>query len=116
MTSELLNRLAERGCAVQDRLDETFMGNEALYEKLLRRLATSDACMRMIEAFSSSDVESLFTAAHELKGLYATLGLTPLFAKCSEIVEIARTGSLDGIGKLLAELHSEHDEYLAFIG
>ena len=116
MTSELLTRLADCGCAVQDRLDETFMGNEALYERLLRRLATSDAFERMTDAFSTGDVETLFSASHELKGLYATLGLTPLFDKCSEIVEVARSGSLDGLGKMLSDLRLAHSEFITLIG
>ncbi|MCR5751971.1 MAG: Hpt domain-containing protein [Kiritimatiellae bacterium] len=116
MTSELLTRLAERGCAVQDRLDETFMGNEALYEKLLRRLAASDTIARMTDAFAVGDVETLFSASHELKGLYATLGLTPLFVMCSDIVEIARTGTLEGIGQKLSDLRTGHNEFLELIG
>ena len=52
----------------------------------------------------------VFEASHELKGVYASLGLTPLYDVCSEIVEIARAGGLDGVADLLPSLEEMHAE------
>ena len=54
--------------------------------------------------------------SHNLKGLYASLGLTPLHALCSEIVEIARAGGLNGAEERLVRLEKLHAEVLALLG
>ena len=67
----------------------------------------------MRTAFDAKDAKSLFEASHELKGVYASLGLTPLYDLCSEIVEIARAGGLDGVaraGRKEAELPDERKQ------
>jgi len=64
----------------------------------------------MRTAFDAKDAKSLFEASHELKGVYASLGLTPLYDLCSEIVEIARAGGLDGVADLLPSLEEMHAE------
>ena len=55
----------------------------------------------------------MFQASHELKGIYASLGLTPLYEPCSEIVEIARAGGLDGVEELMEQLDELHAEVVA---
>lgn len=69
----------------------------------------------MREAFEAKDPAELFASSHNLKGLYASLGLTPLHALCSEIVEIARLGGLDGVSDRLARLEGLHGEVVAII-
>ena len=61
---------------------------------------------------SISRCAALFSASHALKGLYASLALTPLHAICSEIVEIARAGSTEGVAERLERLEKMHREVL----
>lgn len=109
-SNSLLTTLSEFGCDVKGTIDKTFMGNEAFYLKMFAKLPTNDAIVRMRKAFEAKDAKALFEASHELKGVYASLGLTPLHGICSEIVEIARAGGLDGVGDLLPQLEEMHAE------
>lgn len=115
MESKLLNDLAARGCAVMESLEETFMGNEAFYVKMLAKLPTNDAIVRMESALAVKDAKALFEASHELKGLYGTMGLTPNYTRCCEIVEIARAGGTDGVAEKLVSLKAMHAETVALI-
>lgn len=116
MNSALLNTLAAKGCEVQKMLDETYMGMEEFYEKMLRRLPESTALARARKSVEDGDVNACFEATHELKGLYGTLGLTPAYRACCEIVEIVRprAGFGDTAAKLEA-LEKTHQELLAVI-
>ena len=116
MESKLLNNLAEKGCCIEKMLHETFMDMEGFYEKMLRRLPESTALARLRSAYEAGDVNAAFDAAHELKGLYANLGLSPARDRCSEIVEILRPRSDFGaIGELLPGLEAVHAELLSVI-
>lgn len=116
MESRLLNKLAERGCNVADMLNDTFMGMEAFYEKMLRQFPESTAVSRIRSTYEAGDAKGCFEAAHELKGLSATLGLAPLNSVCSKIVEIVRPGvSVEGVGDLLPELERLNAEFIAII-
>jgi len=98
------------GCDVETALRDTYMGNKPFYEKMLSKLPGNEAIVQMRKAFDAGDAAALFSASHNLKGLYASLGLTPLHALCSEIVEIARSGGLDGATDRLARLERLHGE------
>ena len=106
--SDILSSLAKMGCDVETALRDTYMGNKAFYERMLAKLPASTAIGQMRKAFEAKDARALFSASHNLKGLYASLGLTPLHALCSEIVEIARAGGLDGTGDRLSRLEKLH--------
>ena len=115
MQNELLNTLAQKGCAINETLGETFMGNEDFYVRMLRKLP-SNACLgRIRAALAAGSTQEAFDASHELKGLYATLGLTPLWNVCSRIVETTRGGSLEGVAADVAALAKMHDEYVAVL-
>lgn len=107
---ELLAALSEIGCDVKGTIDKTFMGNEAFYVKMFGKLPSNTAPGRMRAALEAGDAKGMFEASHELKGVYASLGLSPLYDLCSEIVEIARAGSLEGTAELLAQLEEMHSE------
>ncbi|MBQ7176356.1 MAG: response regulator, partial [Victivallales bacterium] len=106
----LIETLKGIGCDVEGTMAETFMGNEKFYMKMFNKLPTNTALERMHSALEAKNAEALFEASHELKGVYASLGLTPLYEPCSEIVEIARAGGLDGVEELLEQLDELHKE------
>lgn len=115
MESELLNRLAAKGCGIEAALAETYMGAESLMVRILGKVPASTALSRVETALAAADVKGVFEASHELKGLYATTALTPLYEKCCEIVEISRAGSLEGIAPKLEVLKGMHAEFCAVI-
>ena len=94
-------------------LQKTFMGNADFYMKMFAKLPANTALKRMRDAFAARDAAALFAASHELKGVYASLGLTPLNELCSEIVEITRPGGLDGVEGPLEQLEELHREVVA---
>ena len=115
LKGDILHALAKMGCDIETSLRETYLGDASFYVRMLMKLPKNTAIEKMRKSFDSFDVESLFNASHNLKGLYASLGLTPLHALCSEIVEIARTGSFDGVGERLSRLEGMHREVLALL-
>jgi signal transduction histidine kinase/CheY-like chemotaxis protein len=116
LDGDVLRALARMGCDVETTLRETYIGNEKFYLKMLAKLPQNKAIGQMREALEASNAAELFSASHNLKGLYASLGLTPLHAVCSEIVEIARNGSIVGVAELLVKLEKMHADVIALAG
>ena len=113
---DVLDALAAMGCEIEKALRETYVGNRDFYLKMLGKLSSSPLLGKMLEAFAKGDAPALFVASHTLKGLYASLALTPLHALCSDIAEVARQGSLSGIAEKLERLEKLHGEVLAIVG
>ena len=109
-TTDLLDALAKMGCDIETALRDTYIGNRSFYVRMLKKLPANGALPRMREALAVGDASALFSASHNLKGLYASLGLTPLHALCGEIVEIARAGGIDGAAERFARLEKMHGE------
>ena len=69
-----------------------FMGNEALYLRLLDMLFEDDSLQRLGDALDADDKNGAFEAAHTLKGVVGNLGLTPLYHALEKIVAPLRVG------------------------
>ena len=91
------------------------MGNEAFYVKMLKNLEKNKSLGLLEEAFARKDVTACFEASHDLKGMYATLGLTPLRECCSVIVEASRNGRMDGFEQAIPSLKALHAHFLEII-
>jgi len=112
---DLLAVLAGMGCNVSKTLHETYADDKAFYVKMLGKLPQNTALAQTRSALAAGNAAALFSASHNLKGVYASLGLTPLHALCGEIVEIARAGGLEGVDERLGKLETLHAEVLAGI-
>ena len=115
MPADLLSALSEMGCNVSAALRDTYMDDKAFYLKMLSRLPESNALARMRDALTAGNPSAFFSASHNLKGLYASLGLTSLHELCREMVEISRAGGLDGVAESLARLEKMHKSILGLI-
>ena len=113
-TTNLFATLKEIGCDVE-RARDAMGGDSAFYLKMLQKLSANTALTRVRGALEAQDATAVFAASHELKGMYAYLGLTPLYELCSEIVEIARPGGLDGIAEPLEQLEAMQDEIVSLV-
>lgn len=71
---------------------ERFMGNEALYLRLLDLLFRDESLSRLRTALETGNIKSAFEAAHTLKGAVGNMGLTPLYQAVCAIVEPLRAG------------------------
>jgi CheY-like chemotaxis protein/HPt (histidine-containing phosphotransfer) domain-containing protein len=107
---DILDTLRGVGCDVDGALSRLFSGDEKFYAKMLAKLPENTAMARMRAALDAGDANALFEASHELKGVYANLGITPLYEPCREIVEIARAGSTEGVEELLGQMEELHAE------
>ena len=109
---DVIARLSAMGCDIETALRDTYMGDRGFYLKMLAKLRESALPAQIRDALGKGDASALFAASHALKGVYASLALTPLHALCSEIVEIARAGSLKGVAERLERLEKMHREVL----
>lgn len=69
---------------------DRFMGNEALYVKILCKLGSDANASVLNRAIINGDLSEAFNAAHALKGVASNLGLAPLCTAVSEILEPLR--------------------------
>lgn len=78
-------------------LEERFMGSEALYVRFLKKLLVDANYGQLKEALLCGDAKGMELKAHTLKGVCATLGLTELSDKFSQIVVLIRAGETDEV-------------------
>lgn len=69
---------------------ERFMGNEAMYLRLLDMLFKDDNLQKLSAALEQGDLAAAFAAAHTLKGVVGNMGLTPLYDAICIILEPLR--------------------------
>lgn len=115
MQSELLKILEAKGCAIEAILCETFVGKESFYERMLQKFPANTSISRLGAAAAAGEPRAVFDVAHELKGMYSTLGLSPLLSLCVKIVETTRGGSMDGVKEDVARLEAMHAEFIGII-
>lgn len=71
---------------------ERFMENEEMYLNFLDQMFEDDDIKKMRHVFCSQDTESIAKAAHTLKGIIGTMGLTPLYNAICKVLDALRAG------------------------
>lgn len=99
MDESFKSKLIENGADVENTL-KRFMGNEAIYEKFLKKFMDNSNYSGLAESIQAKDYEEAFKCAHTLKGVSANLGLDPIYKAASELTEEVR-------GKANDEVNSE---------
>lgn len=89
MDENFKRRLVECGADV-DNTVRRFMGNEAMYEKFLKKFADNCNYAGLAESIAAEDYEEAFKCAHTLKGVSANLGLDPIYKASSDLTEEVR--------------------------
>lgn len=69
---------------------ERFLGNEAMYKRLLGMLFADENMAKLDQALRQGDLERAFEAAHTLKGVAGNMGLKPFYQSVCRIVEPLR--------------------------
>lgn len=82
------------GANVDDALSR-FMGNEALYLRMLAKLPKAIEESEVMPCFEEGDKEGALAKAHTLKGVTGNLSVTPLFDAYSEIVSLLRSDNVE---------------------
>lgn len=85
----LTEKLKEYGVNVAEAL-ERFMGNEAIYERTLKKFPAAVETHPVAEVIKSGDSKTAVANAHTLKGVTGNLSITPLYTAYVEIVNLLR--------------------------
>ena len=91
---DLLDELKALGSNVDEGL-ERFMGNAALYERMLKTLPGMLRKTDVGEAFAAGNMTEAMEKAHALKGVMGNLSITPLYEGYTKIVDYLRSGKED---------------------
>lgn len=98
----LIEEMKALGADTEDALGR-FMGNEALYERMLKKLPRVVEETPVMSYARSGDYEAATSNAHALKGVTGNLSLTPLYSNYTTIVDLYRMGKPDEATALLGE-------------
>ncbi len=74
---------------------ERFMGNEAIYEKMLKKFPAAVESHQVAEYIKKGDNKTAVANAHTLKGVTGNLSITPLYNAYVEIVNLLRAEEND---------------------
>lgn len=109
----IFQKLEEWGCDVEGAL-ERFLEDEELYMTCLETVISDSAFEKLGVALEEQKVAEAFDYAHTLKGVFANLGLTPMFTIVEKIVEPLRSGSAENLQETYKSL-LEANEHLKLI-
>ncbi|MDE6133322.1 MAG: hypothetical protein K2G04_08110 [Oscillospiraceae bacterium] len=84
-----IDELKALGVNIEEALDR-FMGNGALYEKMLNKLTAAVNDVQVLPFFEAGDHKTALENAHALKGVTGNLSITPLYKGYTEIVDELR--------------------------
>ena len=91
--SILIERLIDCGCNVQEAMSR-FLNNEDFYAKCYAKFIEDKSFQKLGDAIKAGDAKAAFEAAHELKGISANMGITPIYDHVVNIVEEFRAGRM----------------------
>lgn len=107
MDESFKSKLIESGADVESTL-KRFMGNEAMYEKFLKKFTDNSNYSGLEESIRTKDYEEAFKCAHTLKGVSANLGLDPIYKAASDLTEEVRGKANDEVnGERVQEIWQE---------
>lgn len=92
----MINQLREMGCEMDSTM-KRFMNDQEFYIECFDKFVNDREIEQLREVLDTKNVQQAFDYAHQLKGTLSNLGLIPVLDQLSEIVEILRAGSWDGI-------------------
>lgn len=120
--SALIDKLKAFGCSDDDlhRAVERFLNSEAFYERCLRKYFNDPSFDELGKRLESNGVvaKDIFEPAHNLKGVTANMGITPILDEVNIIVEAVRedesnVGKIDVEPEVLMEHYNKIMEYHA---
>lgn len=112
---EVFKTLEEWGCDVAGAL-ERFLDDKDLYMTCLETVITDRNFDKLGVALEEKNVLEAFDCAHTLKGVFANLGLTPMFSIVETIVEPLRGGSAYNLDENYKKLLMSNEQLKYILG
>lgn len=109
-----IDELKTFGVNIDEALDR-FMGNGALYEKMLNKLTAAVNDVQVLPCFEEGDHARALENAHALKGVTGNLSITPLYKGYTEIVDELRAGNPEKARKILDDILPVQEQIIACI-
>ncbi|MEG1963802.1 MAG: hypothetical protein RR123_02910 [Clostridia bacterium] len=103
-----IQKLTEAGVNYNSGI-ERFMGNNELYETVLKAFLSDKEFLNATEAYENHDFDTMFKALHTLKGIAGSLSIDNLFVQTSKVVAILRKqaeGDLESEFSLVKKLYN----------
>lgn len=107
----LIEELKSLGADTDDAIAR-FMGNSALYERMLKKLPKVIEEAPVMQYVESGDIDTALANAHTLKGVVGNLSITPLYNNYTEIVTLFRENSPEKAKELLTDTIKIQDDFL----
>lgn len=82
--------------------------SEAMIQKFAMKFLDDHTFDQLTSAITEQRIDDAFRAAHTLKGVCVNLGFDSLSQVSSELTEMLRTGSFDGIDELYEKTAVEY--------
>lgn len=105
----MLDILAEWGADVENAM-KSMLDDKQFYRDCLKKLYADPSFKYLGNQLKAGDLDGAFSSAHQLKGITATLGLTPISKPVYEIVEILRKRESEGTAELYKIITKKHKE------
>ena len=105
----MIRSLGEWGADLESAM-KSMLDNEQFYLDCLYKLYEDEYFKILGEQLENADFAGAFSSAHTLKGITATLGLTPISRPMSDLVELLRREETEGTDELYTEIMQKHKE------
>lgn len=112
--NETCRKLSEWGCDIDGTM-KRFLNDENLYMLCLNSVLKETSFDSLGAALQKKDCTQAFEAAHNLKGVLANLGLTPLYDIAIKMVEPLRAGNVEGHDENYRQLMEGKEKLTALI-
>lgn len=87
-------------------------GSEALVERFALKFENEQSYNNLKENLEQKNLDEAFRAAHTLKGVCLNLGFGSVYEPSSQITEILRAGSFDGVDKYMPDLEEKYNKLI----
>lgn len=88
---------------------DRFGGNDAMFEKFVRRYADNTHYQELLDALNENNSESAYKAAHSLKGVVGNLSFSTYYEVITPLTQFLREGKLEEARAILPQLAQEQD-------
>lgn len=108
MDQEKIEIMKSAGIDYDTAIDR-FGGNDAMYEKFVRRYADNTHYQELIDAFDENNSESAYKVAHSLKGVVGNLSFSDYYEAITPLTQFLREGKMEEARAMLPQLEQEQE-------